>query len=45
MPRTSDSGTAIAAVRIYRYRQRRWHRLVRNHLLPAGPRYAHPADT
>jgi len=30
---------------IYRYRQRRWHRLVRNHLLPAGPRYSPPADT
>lgn len=24
----------------YRYRQRRWTRLVRNHLLPAGPRYS-----
>ena len=36
---------AVAAVWIYRYRQRRWHRLVRNHLLPAGPRYTPPADT
>jgi hypothetical protein len=25
---------------IYRYRQRRWHKLVRKHLLPEGPRYA-----
>lgn len=25
---------------IYRYRQRRWHRLVRKHLLPSGPRFA-----
>ncbi|MGH6691002.1 MAG: hypothetical protein ACREF4_10025, partial [Gammaproteobacteria bacterium] len=27
---------------IYRYRQRRWHRLVRKHLLPTGPRYSRP---
>jgi hypothetical protein len=32
---------ALAAAGIYRYRQRRWHRLVRRHLLPTGPRYAH----
>jgi hypothetical protein len=31
---------ARIAVAIYRYRQRRWHKLVRNHLLPGGPRYA-----
>jgi hypothetical protein len=31
---------AVAARGIFRYRQRRWHRLVRNHLLPTGPRYA-----
>lgn len=31
---------AAVAVRFYRYRQRRWHRLVRTHLLPTGPRYA-----
>lgn len=29
----------IAAV-IYRYRQRRWHKLVRQHMLPQGPAYA-----
>lgn len=33
---------ARLAVGLYRYRQRRWHRLVRKHLLPSGPRYAHP---
>lgn len=31
---------AWAAVGIFRYRQRRWHRLVRQHLLPGGPAYA-----
>lgn len=31
---------ARASERIYRYRQRRWHKLVRNHLLPTGPRYS-----
>ena len=25
---------------IYRYRQRRWHKLVHKHLLPTGPQYA-----
>jgi len=40
-----DAGTltplvARIAVGIYRYRQRRWHKLVRQHLLPSGPRYA-----
>jgi hypothetical protein len=29
----------LVAIGIYRYRQRRWHRLVRKHLLPTGPRY------
>lgn len=32
---------ALAATGIYRYRQRRWHRLAHRHLLPTGPRYAH----
>jgi len=32
---------AAIAVGIYRYRQRRWHKLVRLHLLPQGPAYAH----
>jgi hypothetical protein len=31
---------AGVSVWIYRYRQYRWRRLVRNHLLPAGPRYS-----
>jgi hypothetical protein len=31
--------TAVA-VRIFRYRQRRWRKLVRQHLLPQGPAYA-----
>lgn len=31
---------ARASIWIYRYRQRRWHKLVRHHLLPEGPRYA-----
>jgi hypothetical protein len=31
---------AALAIWIFRYRQRRWHKLVRNHLLPGGPRYA-----
>ena len=40
-----DAGPLTAAVaavakKIFRYRQRRWHRLVRNHLMPGGPRYA-----
>jgi hypothetical protein len=39
------AGRATAAVAatakwIYRYRQRRWHKLVRQHLLPQGPAYA-----
>ena len=42
---TIDAGwltgvVALMAVGIYRYRQRRWHRLVRKHLLPTGPAYA-----
>lgn len=41
---TIDAGpltrvVAALAVGIYRYRHRRWHRLVRKHLLVAGPRY------
>ncbi len=32
---------AAAARAIYRYRQRRWHKLVTKHLLPTGPAYAH----
>jgi hypothetical protein len=36
---------ALAAVGIYRYRQRRWRKLVHRHLLPTGPHYAHPATT
>jgi hypothetical protein len=35
---------ARIAVVIYRYRQRRWRRLVRKHLLPEGPRYTQAAD-
>jgi hypothetical protein len=40
-----DAGPATAfvaasAVGIFRYRQRRWHKLVRRHLLPQGPAYA-----
>ena len=31
---------AVAAKWIFRYRQRRWRKLVRNHLMPTGPRYA-----
>jgi hypothetical protein len=31
---------AWAAVLIYRYRQRRWHKLVHRYLMPAGPVYA-----
>jgi hypothetical protein len=30
---------AVTARWIYRYRQRRWHRLVRKHLQPSGPVY------
>ena len=42
---TIDAGrltpvVAVMAVGIYRHRQRRWHRLVRKHLLPTGPAYA-----
>lgn len=33
--------TAFTARLIFRYRQRRWRRLVRKHLMPGGPRYAH----
>lgn len=40
-----DAGVATAFVAvlakgIYRYRHRRWHKLVRKHLLPKGPSYA-----
>ena len=40
-----DAGRATAAVTalavgIFRYRQRRWRKLVRRHLLPGGPAYA-----
>lgn len=31
---------ALVATGIFRFRQRRWQRLVRNHLLASGPRYA-----
>ncbi len=31
---------AALATGIYRYRQRRWHKLVRRHMMPAGPAYA-----
>lgn len=31
---------AAVAVGIFRYRQRRWHKLVRRHLLPEGPAYS-----
>ncbi len=37
------AAVAKAAVAIYRYRQRRWHKLVDRHLLPTGPAYAHPS--
>lgn len=33
---------AAVASCIFLYRQRRWHRLVRNQLLPEGPRYRLP---
>jgi hypothetical protein len=33
---------ARASIWIYRYRQRRWHKLVRKHLLPTGPQYGRP---
>ena len=36
------AAVAALAVRFYRHRQRRWHRLTRLHLLPAGPRWATP---
>jgi hypothetical protein len=40
-----DAGVATAfvaalAMGIYRYRQRRWHKLVRQHMMPQGPAYA-----
>ena len=40
-----DAGRATAlvaaiALGIYHYRQRRWHKLVRQHLMPQGPAYA-----
>lgn len=40
-----EAGTLTAvvarlAILIYRYRQRRWHKLVDKHLLPEGPAYA-----
>ena len=40
-----DAGAATAlvatlAVGIYRYRQRRWHKLVRRHMMPQGTAYA-----
>lgn len=43
---TIDAGvmtrlTCLLAIGLYRYRQHRWHRLVRKHLLPTGPRNAH----
>ncbi|MBV9351542.1 MAG: hypothetical protein JOZ23_08395 [Mycobacterium sp.] len=31
---------AVIATGIFRYRQRRWRKLVRKHLLPGGPAYA-----
>jgi hypothetical protein len=31
---------AMIATAIFRYRQRRWRKLVRQHLLPSGPAYA-----
>jgi hypothetical protein len=31
---------AAVAIGIYRYRQRRWHKLVRRHMMPQGPVYA-----
>jgi hypothetical protein len=34
-----DAIAEIGGIRIFRYRQRRWHKLVRNQLLPSGPRY------
>lgn len=34
------AATCRIATVIYRYRQRRWHRLVHRHLMPTGPRYA-----
>ncbi|SDW79219.1 hypothetical protein SAMN05421504_1011518 [Amycolatopsis xylanica] len=36
---------ARVAVGIYRYRQRRWRKLVHQHLLPTGPRYGHRTAT
>lgn len=32
----------LIGIGLYRYRQRRWHRLVRKHLLPSGPAQVHP---
>jgi len=31
---------AVLATGIYRYRQRRWRKLVRQHMMPQGPAYA-----
>ncbi|MGI8329520.1 hypothetical protein ACRYCC_06100 [Actinomadura scrupuli] len=33
--------TVLIGRLIFRYRQRRWHGLVRKHLMAGGPRYAH----
>ena len=43
-----DAGSATALLAasargIYRYRQRRWHKLVRKHLLPTGTAYGGPS--
>lgn len=35
---------ARLSIGIYRYRQRRWHRLARKHLAVDGPAYARPAS-
>lgn len=45
---TIDAGrltplVAALAVAVYRYRQRRWNRLVRKHLMPGSRRYARPS--
>lgn len=42
-----DAGAMTPVVRLvatglYRYRHRRWQRLVRKHLLPSGPRFSRP---
>lgn len=36
----ATSFVAAVAAGIFRYRQRRWHKLVRLHLMPQGPAYA-----